>query len=339
MTSVRGIGPLPALISRMEGPDAVDYLFSQVGLSPDVVRETDRMVPLDNLIALYEVAADMTGDPLFGLKVGQEMVDAYGTWVAYSRTAPTLRACLQRAARSIAYHQTGTALTVSTNGARSKCVYRIFGPKRADRLQHIQHTIPALLRSFQIYAGHDWKPDWIELDVDHDQRVEELGRRLCVPLLCGSPAMALAFPTALLDLPRQGDYQCAPQVGRHELKTMVMGRPPTAFAKLVREAIHLDLLDGAAQMDGVARRLGLGPRTVQRRLRSESRSFRALVFEVRMERAKALLVDTEMPITEIAFRLGYSDSNHLTRAFTQSQKMSPSAFRTASKRLRLQWHE
>ena len=44
--------------------------LAQVGLSPDGVKEAERMVPLDSLITLYGLAADMTGVPLLGLKDG-----------------------------------------------------------------------------------------------------------------------------------------------------------------------------------------------------------------------------------------------------------------------------
>ncbi len=333
MTSVRGIGPLPALLDRMEGPHAAAQLFAEAGLPIDVAGEAERMVPLNNLIMLYEAAARMTGDPLLGLKTGRAMIDAYGTWVAYSRAAPTLRGCLQRAARAIAYHQTGTALRLSTSGSRAQFTYHIFGLRPAERLQHLQHTIPALLSSFRCYAGQHWKPDWIELDVAYDQRIEAMARALSVPIRSGSHAMAFAFPSRLLENRRNVRSEPLSQPGWRDLKTMVQGRPPNAFSALVRETIHLDLLTGTAQINGVADRLGLGPRTIQRRLKAESSSYRQLVSDVRMERARTLLAGSEMSVTEIAFRLGYSDSTHLTRAFAQSQGMSPIAFRRANKGL------
>ncbi len=330
MTSVRGIGPLPALIDKREGPFAAAALFSDVGLPLDVAAESERMLPLNNLVALYEAAAAMTDDPLFGLRVGQEMVDGYGIWVDYSRTATTLRTCLKRATRSIEYHQSGTELALSVNGTRALYAYRIFGQRPENRLQHLQHTIPALLKTFQVYTGKDWRPDWIELDVDYDQRIEEMAKMLSVPIRYGSAAMAFAFPSALLEQPRQCKPALSYQVRHNHLKDMVQQGPPRAFSDLVRETIHLDLLAGSAQINAVASRLGLGPRTMQRMLQAESRSYRQLVSEVRMERARALLLNTDLTVTEIAHRLGYSDSTHLTRAFSQRHGSTPSSYRVTN---------
>lgn len=313
----------------MEGPLAAAHLFSEIGLPIDIASEAQRMVPLDTLIRLYEDAARLTGDPLFGLKAGQEMVDDYGLWVEYARRAPTLRACLERASRSIAYHQTGTSLTLSVSGGRARYAYRVSARRPANRLQHLQHTIPALLETFRVFAGEDWKPDWIELDLDYDPRIRAMEKALSVPVRCGQPAMALVFSPALLDRAQKTDAPASKNLGWTELKTMVRDRPPRAFADLVRETIHLDLISGAPQIDGAAQRLGMGPRTVQRRLQDEGCAYRDLVAEVRAERGKMLLASTDLPITEIAFRLGYSDPTHLARAFSQRVGTSPTAYRKA----------
>lgn len=48
---------------------------------------------------------------------------------------------------------------------------------------------------------------------------------------------------------------------------------------------------------------------------------------LRLERASALLKQTSLPITQIAFECGYHDSNYFTRQFTKSFGMPPKVFR------------
>lgn len=48
---------------------------------------------------------------------------------------------------------------------------------------------------------------------------------------------------------------------------------------------------------------------------------------MRMETAKRLLRDTDLPIASIATSVGYSDHAHFTRAFTRATGLSPKAFR------------
>jgi transcriptional regulator of acetoin/glycerol metabolism len=51
------------------------------------------------------------------------------------------------------------------------------------------------------------------------------------------------------------------------------------------------------------------------------------VMQRRVERAKALLADSDLSLSEIAFATGFSDQSHLTRHFRQMLGMTPGQFR------------
>ncbi len=327
MTSVRGIGALPARVERVQGPLATQDLFSKLSLPIDIIKDADRMVPLNSLFALYETAARMTEDPLFGLRTGQEMADGFGDWVEYSIRAPSLRASLERAMETLRYHQSGAAFTLTTNGPLSRYAYCIQGTPPADRLQHFLHTVPAFLRTFRIYSGTDWKPDRIELSVDAHPSLAGLEETLSIPVLTGQPEMAFVFQTAILDRPPCSGTPGQNDMDQCDLETLVQGRPPTSFEDIVREIIHLELHSGAPLIENVADRLNLRPRTLQRKLKGTDRSYRDLVSEIRVERCRKLLAGTDVPVTEIASRLGYSDPAHLTRAFARQMGIPPSEYR------------
>ena len=54
---------------------------------------------------------------------------------------------------------------------------------------------------------------------------------------------------------------------------------------------------------------------------------RQYLISLRMSRARALLVQTERSVTDIAFECGYTDSNYFTRVFRKTQGQSPSRYR------------
>lgn len=56
---------------------------------------------------------------------------------------------------------------------------------------------------------------------------------------------------------------------------------------------------------------------------------RVYLTQLRIERASELLERTDLPITEIAFEVGYSSSQVLARVFIKHQHMSPSDYRRA----------
>jgi AraC family transcriptional regulator len=54
---------------------------------------------------------------------------------------------------------------------------------------------------------------------------------------------------------------------------------------------------------------------------------RVYLTRLRMEKACELLETTDLPITEIAFEVGYASNQAFARVFLKERKMTPSAFR------------
>jgi len=53
------------------------------------------------------------------------------------------------------------------------------------------------------------------------------------------------------------------------------------------------------------------------------------LLELRIERAKALLSETTLPLAEIAYLLGFADQSHFTAAFRRLTRATPKAYRKA----------
>lgn len=78
----------------------------------------------------------------------------------------------------------------------------------------------------------------------------------------------------------------------------------------------------------VATTLFVSERTLKRRLQEEEASFQNLVDQVRLQRARELLKNTGMNLSQIADALGYADAANFTRAFKRWTGSSPSQYRT-----------
>src|SRR5580658_4261204 len=86
------------------------------------------------------------------------------------------------------------------------------------------------------------------------------------------------------------------------------------------------------EISAVARELGLSDRTLQRRIIDDGANFRQLLLEARQELAHEYLSRPEMDVTEVAFLLGYEDSNSFYRAFRTWEGTTPSQLRAALRR-------
>ena len=98
------------------------------------------------------------------------------------------------------------------------------------------------------------------------------------------------------------------------------------LAAQVRTAIRAELGSGPPRVNTVAKRLLLSARTLQRRLTEEGLSFQTLADEVRSSGAKELIAQPQVPLAEVAFRLGYTNFGAFIRAFKGWTNQTPGEF-------------
>ncbi|MFC1579235.1 AraC family transcriptional regulator ligand-binding domain-containing protein [Pseudomonadota bacterium] len=77
------------------------------------------------------------------------------------------------------------------------------------------------------------------------------------------------------------------------------------------------------QMPQIAKMLNLSPRTYRRRLDSEHQSYQALLDKVRAEHATRYLQNTRLPLSTIAYLVGFNDASNFRRAYMKWTGRSP----------------
>jgi AraC-like DNA-binding protein len=77
------------------------------------------------------------------------------------------------------------------------------------------------------------------------------------------------------------------------------------------------------QMPQIATMLNLSPRTYRRRLEAEQRSFQELLDKVRAEHATRYLQNTRLPLSSIAYIVGFNDASNFRRAYLKWTGHSP----------------
>jgi AraC-like DNA-binding protein len=80
-------------------------------------------------------------------------------------------------------------------------------------------------------------------------------------------------------------------------------------------------------LDQLAGLVNISPRTLARYLEAENTNFRDLALEVRTERARRLLADGALSVTQIGYRLGYSDVTSFVRSFRAQTGRTPGSLR------------
>ena len=99
----------------------------------------------------------------------------------------------------------------------------------------------------------------------------------------------------------------------------------------LENAIALLLPHGKARADEISRKLGMSQRTLARRLAAEGLTFAGVLDELKLQLAKRYLQDEGLPISEVAWLLGYREASAFTHAFHRWFGKTPREMRTREK--------
>jgi AraC-like DNA-binding protein len=144
------------------------------------------------------------------------------------------------------------------------------------------------------------------------------------------PRAWILLPATLLDRPLRGVTSLDPLMSPQELDALQgdieQSRKWSGWIRMMlRES------EGCQPTaEELTELLGIDTHTLARALAKEGLSFRKMANEVRYEKACELLKDPNQPITQIAYRLGYSDSTNFARSFQAASGVPPRTYRHAS---------
>jgi AraC-like DNA-binding protein len=137
----------------------------------------------------------------------------------------------------------------------------------------------------------------------------------------------LSCPTAWLDAPNPAAETV---MARHAQRYLDMLLPDPADGSVTgraRRSLYLLLPAGRGSLDQVGENLDLHPRTLQRLLEKEGRTFATLLNEVRRELALRYLSSSTHNVTSIAQMTGYASPSSFTRWFAGEFGVAPAQWR------------
>lgn len=325
---------LANVLRAIEGRAPVDAVCREVGLDPALASQREARIPYRQLAGLFDAAARWTADPWFGLHVGANVDARRFELIGYlTQTAATLAQAFEILARYLPLWTTCTRFHVERfrTGVEVSWTY---GDPAADGWRHdCEMTMAAAIGVGGLFQAGHWRPREVHFRHPAPDDTSVHARVLRAPVRFAMPHNRFVCDAAVCDTPI-----AAADAGLHallrELADGQLAAQPAQASPLddVAGAIAALLPSGDAQISRVARTLGIGTRTLQRRLIARGATFRGLLNTVRRERATRELVESERSIHEIALGLGYAAPSELTRAFRRWTGMGPAAYRRAHRR-------
>jgi AraC-like DNA-binding protein len=147
-----------------------------------------------------------------------------------------------------------------------------------------------------------------------------------------APWNGFSIPRAYLDRPvESADPKLHVLISQHADALLAELPRAKTVSEHVRELISKALAGGAPGIDSVAHELTMSPRTLSHRLEQENTSFKQLVEEMRQRLALRYVAWSDLPLSEIAFLLGFSQSAAFHRAFKRWTRQTPLEYRRAQR--------
>jgi AraC-like DNA-binding protein len=138
----------------------------------------------------------------------------------------------------------------------------------------------------------------------------------------------LVFPRAALDRTQPFvDETLWRLLKRRADELLLQERARELLHERVKQVLRHEVDLGDVNPCNIARRLGVSPRSLRRRLGDEGHSLSALTDEVRRELALSELTNPEIPIKRIADRVGFSEVSAFHRAFKRWTGVTPARYR------------
>ncbi len=173
-----------------------------------------------------------------------------------------------------------------------------------------------------------WAPQRVQLCHQPAGPPEEFEERYGCPVDFGAPVNELTLSEDVLALPVVGARPELQPSLVQLVQTVLQGlAPPEDHTSRMRALLLEELPRGMTTKDEAARRMGVSPRTLTRRLQQEGVSFRELLEDVRQQLARAWLTDPSVAIHEVAYLLGYSEPSTFHRSFRRWTGQTPAVWR------------
>jgi AraC-like DNA-binding protein len=295
-------------------------------LRPDVQMEREESVDLFRLIRrLYP-------DPLIGLRAAARFdpadVDVLGFLLMHCEHALAAIEAMGRYARLL-----GDAVVSEVERVEGRVVLRLgLSGGRTQLPEVVDYHAGAVHVMLSRLSDHGLRPIQVWLARPRPADVRPYGDFFDAPVRFDAVMSTLTYREADALVPFAGASARLKQIlAEHAAGVIERYQNPDGLVGCARALVDQSLGVEEPSARTVARALGLSERTLRRRLRDERTGFRELVDDVRRERALVLVRDSDLNVSELAHRCGFSDGAAFARAFKRWTGHSPARVIRASR--------
>jgi AraC-like DNA-binding protein len=303
----------------------VPPLLSKAGLSIEQIDDPGARIKVRSQIKLVQLAADALQDDLLGFHLARDYdLREIGLLYYVLASSEILNDALQKAARYSGITNEGISLKFRPRKEAAIALDYVGVERRSDRHQ-IEFWLLSLVRLCRQLTNRRLVPGRISV-VHHRRKTPAEFRSLFgCEIEFGSAVDQVVFPAAVALMPIGSADSHLNELLMKYCEEALAHRAPShaGLRSSVENAMAPLLPHGNANAVEIARRIGMSHRTLARKLSSEGLTFSKIAEEMKRDLARHYLRDVDLPISQIAWLLGYREVSAFTHAFKRWTGMTP----------------
>jgi AraC-like DNA-binding protein len=309
-------------------------LLSRAGLNVAQVDDRSARVEAGSQVKILNAAADALQDDLLGFRLARDYdLREVGLLYYVLASSDVMNDALHKAARYGRLNNEGVLLRFQAN-RESAITLEYTGVDRRSDCHQVEFWLVSLVRLCRQLTNRRLIPNRIRV-VHHRKKTPAEFRSLFgCDIEFGAAKDELVFPGAVALMPIVSADSYLNRLLIKYCEDALAHRTPTrtSLRASVENAIAPLLPHGKANAVEIARRVGMSRRTLARKLASEDLTFSAIAEELKGDLAKHYLTGSDLPVSQVAWLLGYTEVSAFNHAFKRWTGMTPTQSRAKAHR-------
>ncbi len=309
--------------------------LSLLGVSAAELQDPEQRISFNLLIRAWELAPTLSKDECFGLHFGELVpAGAFDTMDYATKSCSSLGEAFERLVRYQRLVHSVGAVSLERGKESARLALGIHHRAVPGLAQSVEATLSLYVMRSRALTDTAIVPLEVAFahaaPADTSEHARVFG---CEPRF-GATRNQLTFRARDLDRPLVGADTTLLHILERQAETALARLPPRCeIAERVAQAVAGAIDGEVPRLSSIARKLGIGARSLQRKLAAAGTSYSAVVDEVRSELARDYLVQSDLGFGEIAYRLGFSEQSAFYRAFRRWTETTPRAYRNGTRRV------
>jgi AraC-like DNA-binding protein len=210
------------------------------------------------------------------------------------------------------------------DGKDVRIVLNYVGVSRHLDRHQVEFWMTALVRVCRQLTGLRLLPVHVRFAHSRERRPPEFAEFFGHDIEFGAAVDEVAFAKRVRNLPVvSADPYLNKLLVKYCEEALACGRGQGTFRASVENTLVPLLPHGTIRAGDIARRLGVSQRTFARRLASEGLTFTGVLESLRYDLANRYLAEESLPISELAWLLGYQEVGAFSHAFKRWTGKTP----------------